>query len=1643
MNTYLKCLLTFSSMIGIGSLLGYGTVAWKKPQAKSMRKPHIILIVADDMGWNDVSFHGADQIPTPNIDALAYNGVILNRHYVLPICTPSRTTLMTGRYAIRDGMQGFPLQAGERRSIPLNVTLMPEHMRQLGYETRLVGKWHLGYYAEAYTPARRGFDSFFGYYNGYIDYFNKTISQTLDDGSVRAGKDLHRDGPSSLSIEPIDSRYFTDLITGEAERIIKSNGNEKPLFLQVAHLAVHASDSPLETLQVRNATVVNETFAHIKDSKRRKYAGMMMAMDESVGRITKALSEARMLDNSIVVFMADNGAPTIDMYENAGSNYPLRGIKDTLFEGAVRGAACVFSPLIKAPSRLSEQLFHIADWLPTLYSAAGGQVGDLGEIDGMDQWEALTQASFAPARHNVLVNIDEMRNWEAAIIGRHKLVKGAINLGEGYYGETGSDSSYPAYDVENALSSTTGQVIRRLQGFVSPSAKKARKLRQLATVHCEPVSRYANCSGTCLFDIVNDPCESQDLSERRPKVVKALESLIDSYRSVLMQQRNSTGTRHPIDACSFPKYFNGTWMPWLKSDLSTIIPSSTMNYNRLGFQNVRRARTFPMFIVLLITFVSFNSYAIWCKLQVPSARKPHIIIIVADDMGWNDVSFHGANQIPTPNIDALAYNGVILNRHYVLPTCTPSRSSLMTGRYAIRDGMQGTPLSPGQPKGLPLNVTLMPEYMRQLGYETRLVGKWHLGYYTESHTPARRGFDSFYGYYNGHITYFNKTIAVRAEDHLHVGYDLHRDNHQRLCVEYGNDEYFTDLITEEAVKIIQVNRNEKPLYLEIAHLATHSNGIKDNPLEVRNSKEVNETFAYIKDNDRRTYAGVMKALDESVGKVVKALSEARMLENSIVLFMSDNGAPTKYLYENFGSNYPLRGIKNTTFEGGVRGAACIFSPLIKKSSRLWEEYVHVTDWLPTFYSAADGQVADLGEIDGYDQWDSLVNGVVSPRHNVLINIDETHKVEAAIVGRYKLVKGADPSTERYYGATGNDPLYPEYTVEEALTSPAGLAIGRLSEFTSVTAEQARKLRDSAVVNCRREAVPKTCSEACLFDIISDPCETQDLSSNYSLVNVFMLQLLQMLIEKYRAVLAPQGVAHIDDCAFPQYFNGSWMPWRKDDAALTSASRWITSLSVQGLQGVPVDNAHPRGVPLNVTLMPQYLRDLGYETRLLGKWDLGYYTKNHTPVRRGFDSFVGCYNGLISYFTNTTSQQVQDELEVIGYNLHRDDSHGMKVELNNSKYFTDLITDEAVRIIKSNADKRQLFLEIAHFAPHAAFSTDDPQQVRDPTENDRAFAYIEDKKCRRHAGTVHANQTFRQFTRQFAIDRSTIAGVMRALDESVGRVVEALCDAGMLDNSIVVFMSDNGAATVGPSNNAGSNYPLRGIKDTLFEGAVRSATFVFSPLIKRSRKLSEEYVHVTDWLPTLYSAAGGNVSDLGSDIDGFDQWRSLTEDLASPRRNLLLNIDELRAEEAAIVGRLKIIKPVDKSIDGYFGHSCNSPSYPSYNLTEAFNSAAGLAIARLPGFVNSTEDEARALRASAVVTCRHSANYSKCSDTCLFDIVSDPCETRDLSKQRPNDVVALKMFIDSYRKVLVPQTLPTAEPCSYSGPKQYGQQERFR
>jgi arylsulfatase A-like enzyme len=363
--------------------------------AAQRKPPNVIILLADDLGWADVGYHESE-IQTPNIDRLASQGLQLDRFYSCPLCSPTRSALMTGRWPIRYGVQYTVVRPWSRYGVSSEEHFMPETFRTAGYQTAMAGKWHMGHFARRYFPGSRGFDSSYGHFNGAIDYYTHQRESGLD--WHRNGKTLDEQG------------YSTELIGAEAERRIRERDKTRPLFLYVPFNAPHTP------LQAPKALI--DRYASIGDEKRRTFAAMVTAMDAQVGRVLDALDQERIAGETIVLFFSDNGGPV-----GAGArNSPLRGQKGTTFEGGTRVPA-----VLRWPGRLkagkTSQVMTVHDVFPTLAAAAGTKPAGRLPLDGRNLWSELSAGRATP-REDLFFAVDQAgRTYFALHSGPWKLVR--------------------------------------------------------------------------------------------------------------------------------------------------------------------------------------------------------------------------------------------------------------------------------------------------------------------------------------------------------------------------------------------------------------------------------------------------------------------------------------------------------------------------------------------------------------------------------------------------------------------------------------------------------------------------------------------------------------------------------------------------------------------------------------------------------------------------------------------------------------------------------------------------------------------------------------------------------------------------------------------------------------------------------------------------------------------------------------------------------------------------------------------------------------------------------------------------------------------------------------------------------------------
>lgn len=362
----------------------------EESNAAPSAKPNVVLFVSDDMGWSDVSYHGGT-VKTPNIDRIGSEGVELDRFYVFPICSPTRTALMTGRSPIRFGIIA-PI--GGRQGVPTDEHFLPETFQDAGYQTYMVGKWHLGKMGEAYAPQSRGFDHFYGFRGGVIDYYKHTGSRGLD--WQRNGKEIVEEG------------YATELFAAEAVKLLKGRDKAKPVFLYVPFNAPHSPAQAPEKL-------IKDYVKQGMDRSAAARAASIDSMDQAIGKILKTLDDEGMTENTLTMFFCDNGAGggrerrgngnrrgRPGMVEGAG-NAPLKGGKGSVYEGGIRVPAVLRWPsAIKAGTK-SEVFISVQDLLPTLAGATGLSPGNTKPLDGTNQWPTLSRSESAKPKRKPFI----------------------------------------------------------------------------------------------------------------------------------------------------------------------------------------------------------------------------------------------------------------------------------------------------------------------------------------------------------------------------------------------------------------------------------------------------------------------------------------------------------------------------------------------------------------------------------------------------------------------------------------------------------------------------------------------------------------------------------------------------------------------------------------------------------------------------------------------------------------------------------------------------------------------------------------------------------------------------------------------------------------------------------------------------------------------------------------------------------------------------------------------------------------------------------------------------------------------------------------------------------------------------------------
>lgn len=478
-------------------------------------RSHVVFIVIDDLGFDDVGFR-SHEIKTPAIDKLANDGIVLDQYYVQDVCSPSRATFMTGRYAMHHGVVDWiPPQSAY--GLPLTETTLARKFNRSGYSTHMAGKWHCGSYKWEMTPTFRGFNTFKGFYGGGEDYFTHQSDNAYDfrtDSEPHCGK-----GCSQVNWQD-EGVYSTTVFTTEAVRVVNNHedvtGDDTPMFLYLAYQGVH---SPPQVPQ-SYVTPYNDLIA---DPFRRTFAGMLSAVDEGIGNVTQALKAKGMFDNTLFIFTSDNGGPT-ETGDHAGArNWPLRGGKHSVWEGGVRATAFISGKGISSQPDYTG-LMHGADWFTTLADVAGYDLTGTQPLDGVSHWAQLSKGSKDIARKSIVLGNATNNCYLGDNTDDPRFAK---------YRDLGFVDSTDKPECGFAIRDGKWKLIQGYGGFPQRACNSSSNGLKCG----DSVVPYESgkCPGNyCLYDVSSDPTELQNVynstsSDVTEKLISELEQVLKSY----------------------------------------------------------------------------------------------------------------------------------------------------------------------------------------------------------------------------------------------------------------------------------------------------------------------------------------------------------------------------------------------------------------------------------------------------------------------------------------------------------------------------------------------------------------------------------------------------------------------------------------------------------------------------------------------------------------------------------------------------------------------------------------------------------------------------------------------------------------------------------------------------------------------------------------------------------------------------------------------------------------------------------------------------------------------------------------------------------------------------------------------------------
>jgi arylsulfatase A-like enzyme len=1308
-------------------------------QAAKAARPNVVLIYSDDQGWGDVGYHGYKDILTPNINELAANGMQFSQGYVCAsVCGPSRAGLLTGVYQQRFGVYGN----WDKGGVPTSQPLISEMLKRVGYRTAAIGKWHVGMAREELKPNARGVDFFYGFLSGSHDY----SQSTTDPNHKKAGlRPILRNDKVEPPIQDSNG-YLTEMLTKEAVQFIERTPDDEPFFVYLAYNAVHY---PWDVPQ----SYVDRVQGLDTHDERKLFAGMVLAMDDGVGAVREALQEKGVADNTLVIFMSDNGSPRGQgiaqpkrktrgqtTMSNPG---PFNGFKGDTYEGGIRVPMVMHWPGKIPAGKTYKHPVSNLDLVSTIMSLNGVAKPNRGfAFDGVDLMPYLT-GSKSGRPHEKL------------------------------YWRRGEDYAVRQGDWKLAWNDQAGpQTIR-------------------------------------LFNLKDDPGEWEDLSGKQPERAQSMQNLFDAWDSRLADNQAGRNPRNRntdfktgnhIDVAAFNSEIAAPPTPTKKNKPTAsgrtykeqrALASDRANRNGKSFNEDRFREWFNAKDKNSdgrLTPEEQKGKVQLSKATVPLPKVPvksrnpdgmNILVLTVDDMNCDSVGAFGCTTPnTTPNMDRLAASSLsFAHAHVHATSCIPSRNVVQTGRYLFNSGIEGFYQLPRKQVTYPTT----PDILRDHGFFTMIRGKshhsspyvpypaWDINFDEELKAKKInvRDTKTFYEYTKKGIK-----AAQAAGKPFYFSMDIH-DPHTALYSFSSKKGKITTGLNREDIdnppsRIFQTDEITMPKFLP------------DTPLARQ------EMTAY--------YNSVRRA-DDSLGNVIKALKDTGVYDNTLIVSFSDHGMP-----------FPFA--KTAMYYHSTHTPLMVRWPGVTKAGHMDREHVVGTvDILPTLLEAFD--ITAPKGLDGRSLAPILRGKKQADRDFVYVmyeeNVGGNRQPTRAILSKdHSYICNLWSDGERRF-ATATRGMATTFEMERLAKSGDPYMQERMELFNHAVPEQFFDLnKDPDALNNlfehtdHQERIAKY--QAAMIRIMK--------ASNDPMLDVYQKRHDKAAVAGYLARLDAESKARKSDAAYSRSGRAKTTKKNKQPNKPTKKAKKSTSsdrpniilimaddmgretVGVHGgldyrtpvldklaAQGLSFDHCYSQPIctPSRVKLMTgkynyrnyigfgkldpaektfgNALQNAGYETCITGKWQL---SGDHDQIKAfGWDEYILC-NGVNPI--DRKSKPLWEGRERYWFN-NKVIANGQYYRTK-ERYGPDIINEYAVNFIKRDRDK-PFFLYYPMILPHSPWA---------PTPRSKGG----DKS----GGKISEVQYFKDN--------------IEYIDTLVGRVVKALEESGQRENTIIMFTGDNGS-----------------------------------------------------------------------------------------------------------------------------------------------------------------------------------------------------------------------------------------------------------